>query len=253
VNQFLTVPPGTYSDATLPAMATDGNNNVFVAWQDTIRDQTTNQPVDHRILAVKLNSNGGFLTFPIRVDTAATNTVRSSVSLAVQNVCSGSGQACMFVADCPSGQTCSASAVVLSWWEGFNSGPETVFRKRLSSTLGNIDVTPIKVNQPPALPSGVQRATSPSVAVDASNNFVVAWQANVNDADILTSLNGFGRSFSSAAVGLKNDFRIDLNGRSIQGATRAARSSQAKSFVYAWRDDRSGHFDIYTRRVQSLP
>jgi hypothetical protein len=54
---------------------------------------------------------------------------------------------------------------------------------------------------------------------------------------------------------LKNDFRIDLGprGTSVRepGVARTSRYTPGK-FVYAWRDNRAGHFDVYTRVVESV-
>jgi hypothetical protein len=52
-------------------------------------------------------------------------------------------------------------------------------------------------------------------------------------------------------VTLKNDFRIDLAPRTTAvRAVRAARGPQQGKFAFAWRDNRSGHYDVYTRALQ---
>ena len=85
-----------------------------------------------------------------------------------------------------------------------------------------------------------------ATAMDGS--FAISWNPTVNG-----SFSAFARGFDSTGTSKKNDFRVDLNGRAAAGATRVARTAQAKKFVFAWRDNRAGHFDMYTRAVQALP
>lgn len=101
----------------------------------------------------------------------------------------------------------------------------------------------------PRAPVGVTRANVPAVAVDGTvpGNFLLAWQGNVNDPRTSPVWTGFARGFDSSLATVKNDFRLDLAGRSSVLAPRAARSPFANRYAMAWMDNRAGHFDVYTR------
>ncbi len=257
------------SDATKPAATSDGNNNVYLAWQES----DTSPSTDYRIMIARYDQNGGLLNGPVRVDNQASSTARYEVALALQNACSVSGQPCTLSSDCPSGQACAASGVIVAWLESLSDGPETVFRRRLSNTLGVLE-SPVQVNNPPKAPAGSQRGGTPTIAVDQNNNFVISWNANVNSFDA-SSWSGFTRSFNASGAGVLNDFRVDLSDRSQVGALRVARgrkecaggssknvgcttdsqcpgsTCRLRRFAFAWRDNRSSHFDMYTRVVPS--
>ena len=148
--------------------------------------------------------------------------------------------------------------IIVAWYEKTTAGPEYVVHRRLqipsSTSVIWLDSNPVRVNDPLSAPAGVNRAAFPSVATDANNNFVVAWQANVNNPTPTPNWNAFGKSYNANATPtpLKRDFRIDLAGRSSAAAPRVTRSSLAAKFASAWRDNRSGHYDVYTRVVPSM-
>ena len=148
----------------------------------------------------------------------------------------------------------SNGQVTATWWEAKSDGTqsERVYVRRFTNALAPLDTLPQQVDAPPGAPLGVDRAVFPSVATDGSGNVLVSWQGNVNAADALT-FSGFGKSFAANGSQQKADFRVDLAGRAYVATLRVARSSQAKSFVATWRDNRTGHFDVYTRVVAALP
>jgi len=217
------------SAARLPAVAASASGNaVFIAWEET--EPATNQ----KIMIAKYDRYGCSLISPTRIDSGDPNTVRHNVALAVD----------------------SNNFVRVVWWEGFNNGPETVFQQRLNSNLSpaNPFVGPQQLNAPPTSPPGADRALYPSVATDLANNAAFTWLANVNDSNAaVTFTNSIAKSLAPTGEILKNDFRVDLNGRATSVRTTVARSSQPKKFVYAWRDNRSGHMDVYIRAVKSVP
>ncbi len=249
-------PAGTYTDATMPTMASDSSGYVFVAWQESIKSLTTNLVVDSRVVIVKYDMDGSLASGWYRVDGGDASYDRYDPALTVD----------------PSGN------VIVAWWEWKRDATqrETVFYRRYSNALAVLDSMPVKVDTPPLTPPGAQSARSPSVATDASNNFAIAWLANVN-APAGTSWNAFAKGFSASGTILKNDFRVDLSGRSNGGPPRVARvrrecvgganqnlacSSDAncpgstcgnRRFAFAWRDNRSNssYFDVYTRVVPS--
>ncbi len=186
-----------------------------------------------RIMMSKYTRDGVFLAGPVPVDNnGAAATGRHGVALAVD----------------------AGGSVIATWWERKSDGtqPEAIFRRRLNNTLGFLD-NETQVNNPPGLPAGAQRARRGDVATDSSSNFLITWEASVNDPSALT-WNAFARGFSSTATTLKNDFRADLAPRSAAvQAPRAARSPFTNCYAEAWRDNRSGHYDVYTRLVAAVP
>jgi hypothetical protein len=224
-NQFLVNTSAL--EATRPATAFDASNNVFVAWEEF-----DSAALNGTIMISKYDPSGTKLRGPVQVDNnGAGATERHEVALAVD----GSGN------------------IIATWWERKSDGtqPETVFRRRFTNALDSLE-SETQVDQPPSAPPGANRATWVGVATDTSGNFAITWQASVNDPTN-TTWNVFARSFNSSASTLKNDFRIDLASRTAAArAPRAARSSQAGRFAYAWSDNRSGHYDVYTRVVPSL-
>jgi hypothetical protein len=241
-------------DATLPAATADASGSVFIAWQEY--DSAT---LNGKIMIRKYDTNGCPLSAPVQVDNNGLGgTTRNEVALATaaNAVCSATNSTCATDADCPSGEHCSRHLIAAAWWEGRSDGslPEYVNRRRLTSDLGPLD-NEAQVNSPPLAPPGAQRGARVSVATDTSRNVVVSWQANVNDSTANT-WKGFARTYNRSGTTVKNDFRIDLAPRTAAARSpRAARSSQAGKFVYAWRDNRTSasRYDVYTRVAPSVP
>lgn len=220
VNDQLRVNDGV-DDARYPAVASDTAGDIFVAWQEG--DMAPSY--DGRILISKYDYYGNLIVGPVRVDNQAPGVGRYSPALAVDD----------------------AGNVIVSWWEGYNAQVQSIFRSQLSNALVLLHAA-AQVNQPPGVVGAGQRAEYPSVATDGSGNSAIAWMANVNGV-----FNGFARSFDSSSNPLKNDFRLDLAPRAayVVGPS-VARSLEPGEFAYAWRDNRSGKYDVYTRVVPSL-
>jgi hypothetical protein len=212
-------------DATVPAAVSDANSNVFIAWEEF--DSATQ---NGKILISKYNVNGTLLAGPVQVDkNGPAATRRHEVSLAIDN----------------------SGNVIATWWEGKSDGtrPEAVFRRRLTNSLADVDTSQVAVNTPPDLPFA-KRALRASVATDSSGNFGISWWANVNDQTGATG-NVFTKMFNaSTATILKNDFRVDLAPRTaVPLHPRIARGPAVNCYAVAWRDNRAGHYDVYTRVV----
>jgi len=217
-------------DATAPATAADASGNVFIAWEEAQA-----APLNGKIMIRRYNLNGGNPLGPVQADNnQGSGVTRHDVALAVDG----------------------AGNVIATWWEGRIDGsqPEMLFMQRLSNNLGLLG-SQTQVNNPPGAPFAGQRVGQASIATDFNNNFVIAWNADVNATnDSFPEVwTGFAKSYDSAGNVLKNDFRVDVNGRALTGGVRVARSSEPNTFAFAWRDNRSGHFDMYTRAVQSVP
>jgi photosystem II stability/assembly factor-like uncharacterized protein len=229
-NQFQVNTPAANVDATNPAVAADSSLNVFIAWEEF-----NTATLDGKIMISKYDPNGTTrLAGPVQVNTLGNATERHEVALAVD----------------------SAGNVIVAWWERKSDGtqPESVYRRRLTNTLGSGDVEQVRVDQPPGVPPGVRDARV-GIATDTSNRVAVTYYSTKNDygaGGIFGNI--FARVYSSAGGSLKNEFRIDLAPRSSRPLQpRVARSSQPSRFVYAWRDDRSGKYEVYTRLVRWSP
>ena len=212
-------------DATSPAIAGDANSNVFIAWEEF--DSAT---LNGKIMISKYNSSGSLVAGPVPVDNNGVGaTGRHEVNLAVD----------------------TAGNILTTWWEGKSDGsqPEAVFRRRFTNTLAPVNgEDETQVNTPPQLPVA-KRALRGSVAADVSGNFAISWWANVNDQTDLTG-NIFGKGYNPSASILKNDFRVDLAPRTgLPLHPRIARSPFTSCYTVVWRDNRAGHYDVYTRTV----
>jgi hypothetical protein len=265
------------ANATDPAAVADADDNTFVTWTEA----------DSEIWLRKYDVDGAPQTSPVRVDRASTyacaggssagaacaanadcpggtcgpaagNVTRGESALAVSDpVCVGGpnpGVSCSADANCTPG-TCEPILFV-TWQEQVGSGPETVFGRRFGSrSLSALDTLPVKANQPPGLPEGVQRAVLPSAAADLDNNFGVGWQGNVNgDATTATPWNGFARIVSATGVTVDNDFRLDVAPRTAVALDpRIARGPFPRCYALAWRDNHEGQDNVYTRIAYPLP
>jgi hypothetical protein len=208
-------------DATAPAIAADSRSNVYIAWQEF--DSSTSKGT---LWIRKYNSSGTPLAGPTPINTSANATARNQAALAVL----------------PSG------TVIVTWWESKSDGtePETILYRRLDSSLGDIDVAQVQVNQPPSVPDGVKRAKRVGIAADGSGNFTISWQANVNDTSAVT-WNGFARNYDSNAATRKNDYRVDLTPRTSAALAPKVARAQSGKFSFAWLDSRTGKNEVYTR------
>jgi hypothetical protein len=95
-----------------------------------------------------------------------------------------------------------------------------------------------------------ERAGRASVATDTEGRVVISWSANVNHLPG-SGWNVFARAFDADGSVLRNEFRVDLADRATTGGPAALRGREPKSFAFAWRDERSGRFEVYTRAVRA--
>ena len=184
----------------------------------------------------------------------------------------------------------STGDVIISWWEQPYLGQPKVISKRCSNDLatcnflnacsrclggsyaenacdndsGCTDPPPAatphmcakRTSCPASFPANTQIAKASAVAVDkpssGGGNVAVTWQANVNDPGGTT--NAFGRGFDAALGLLRNDFRVDVAGRTSVTNPRVAGVMKPYGFVVAWKDTRTppgSH--IYLREVSIAP
>jgi hypothetical protein len=288
-NQECKVNFNATASAARPAIAVDGGDNVFVAWEES--DGLTPKiwiskygPTGACVKGSGSNCSG--VPPSVQLDQGSSGVARSQVALAVDN----------------------ANNVVATWWEGVLGGPEMIVAKRCTNSLTGCVFIDAKCNtkcrggssgnQPcqadadcagggqctsrkclngaqagsaclfdsdcgggvcgapaaycaPLAPPGVTRAKASSAAVDASvpGSLLLAWQGNVNDPSPNPVWTGFARGFDSNLATVRSDFRVDLAGRSTVVAPRLARSQFTNRYAAAWKDNRAGHDDVYTRLV----
>jgi hypothetical protein len=60
-------------------------------------------------------------------------------------------------------------------------------------------------------------------------------------------MSAMGKSFNVWAVAARNDFRADRSGHADARSPAVIGGPQPGEFVYAWRENRAGHFDVYVR------
>jgi photosystem II stability/assembly factor-like uncharacterized protein len=247
--------------AARPAVAVDGSNNVFVAWEDT-------DGLTARIWISKYGPDGACLI--------GSGSSCSGVPGSVELEQKLNGQPLSYVARSQvTLATDYLNNVIATWWEAPAFGEEKVIAKRCANDLTNCvflegcrqclggsnnelpctadadcvggGMCAIRASCPPSAPSNAQHAKSPGVAATVPTGFpgqpggvMVTWQGNVNDPSGPT--NAFARTFAPPAA--YNDFRLDKAGRSTVLSPRVAHGLPL-SFLTTWSDTRAGHSDVY--------
>ena len=243
-------------DATAPAIAGNSTGEVIVAWQERASASS-----DY-IYARKYTRDGVPLTAAVRIDSGAIAN-RGEVSIgfdsnnktviAWSEATTGQPRRVISVG-CPasSGLTCyaldgSCRRCVGGSQAGVGCASDGDCSGGVCGTAGTVSCGP-RIAQ-----VGSETAQFPSVAADGSANVVVTWQGSPTDGSANPKMNAMAKSFNVWALAAKSDFRVDRADRADVRSPVATRGAQAKEFVYAWRDNRAGHFDVYLRKVASLP
>lgn len=207
------------------ALAVDNSNNVIATWWEGV-------VAGPEMVVAKRCTND--LTSCVLLDTQCNMTCRGG---------SKANQSCASNADCPSGSCTSQKCL-----NGTQKGSACIFE---GDCAGGGHCSLPAAYCAPLAPPGVTRAKVSTAAVDVTGNFLLAWQGNVNDPSASPVWTGFARSFSSTLATTKNDFRVDLAGRSSVLTPRVARSPFSNRYALAWMDNRVGHYDVYTRLMPS--
>ena len=243
-------------DASAPAIAANSTGEVVVAWQERASVSS-----DY-IYARKYTRDGASLTAPVRIDGGAVaNRGQVSVGFDSNNKAviawseAAAGQPWRVTAvGCPasSGLTCyvldgSCHRCIGGGTAGAGCASDEDCPGGVCGTAGTVSCGP-RIAQ-----VGGETAQFPLVAADGSANVVLTWQGNPTDGSPSPKMNAMAKSFNVWAVPARNDYRVDRAGRAEARSPAATRGAQAKEFVYAWRDNRSGHFDVWLRKNISLP
>jgi hypothetical protein len=244
------------TDARRPAIASRLWNSYFVAWQQRI------DASNDAIMVRKYDVFGSPVGAALRLDDGTPSRHRSHVAVTADSI----GQ------------------VIVSWNEenALDPGlPEWVASKRCDNFLGNCQfldgqcprcvggdivaneaVCPAEgciggscVNKlacPPKYPFGGQRAWRSAVTTDQNRSIAIGWQGNINSpgsGSVPPNWDPFGRLFDASGALLRKDFRVDVADRADAVEPRVTNSSQSGRFIYVWRDNRLGGYNVYARVV----
>ncbi|HEY7113741.1 MAG TPA: S-layer homology domain-containing protein, partial [Thermoanaerobaculia bacterium] len=126
-------------------------------------------------------------------------------------------------------------------WEGSDGAGSGIVARRFDATG-----TPAGAQFPVNAYTTSDQA-SPSVAMDGSGNFVVAWQSYGQDGD---DYGIFARRFDRFGAAASSEFAVSAYTTGYQGVPRAA-TSDIGSFVVSWQDGaRDGDgFGVFARRA----
>lgn len=95
--------------------------------------------------------------------------------------------------------------------------------------------------------SVVSYASSPSIALDGSGNFVITWADKRADG----TYHIYAQRFNSTGTPLGSNFKVSNHSvTAFQGAPVAA-ANWSGDFIITWEDDRNGHSDIHAQRFDS--
>ncbi|MFZ5515210.1 MAG: T9SS type A sorting domain-containing protein [Candidatus Zhuqueibacterota bacterium] len=247
-------------------IAMDGSGNFVIAWEDY-------RNANYDIYAQRYNSSGSALgtNFKVNDDTGSSYQVEASIAMdgsgnfviawkdyrngyyadiyAQRYNNSGSAQGTNFKVNDDTGGSgqynpsiaMDGSGNFVIAWSDTRKGEWDIYAQRYDSS-GSAQGTNFKVNDD----TGGYYQIYPSIAMDGSGNFVIAWEDDRNgDWDIYAQ-----RSNSSGSAQGTNFKVNDDTGSSYQGAPSIAIDGSG-NFVIAWQDGRNGHYDIYAQRYNS--
>jgi hypothetical protein len=239
-------------DASAPAMAANSAGEVVVAWREHAAANS-----DY-VMARRYTRDGVPITAPVRIDNG-TPANRYQVNVAFDSLDkaiiawseSPNGQMPYIVAvSCPSSSLgtcmlldggCQRCVGGEEAGNGCRSGSDCPH-----GSCGSLGTVSCGARVPLV---GGETGQFPSMAGDASGNSVIVWQGNPTDGGANPVMNAMAKSFTVWASLGKNEFRVDHAGCTDVRSPVATRSRQTGEFVYAWRDRRSGHFDVYARKI----
>jgi|GEM_PF-1010260 len=205
----------TTNGQTLPSVAMDSNGDFAIAWSSYGQDGS-----NLGVYAQRFNSSGTPQGGEFLVNTYTTNyQTRPSVAMD------------------PAGD-------FVVTWESYNQDGNVVgiFAQRFNA-MGIALGSEVQVNT-----YTTNYQTRPSVAMDSSGDFVVAWQSFVQDG----SLYGiYAQRFNSAGITQGSEFRVNARTTNSQGNPSVAMTSSG-DFVIAWSTDQDGSlYGIYSQRYNA--
>jgi hypothetical protein len=206
----------TFSDQKLPAAAIDSAGDFVIAWNGNGSGDGDG------IFAQRLNG-GTTLGNEFRVNT--------TISFSQSN---------------PSAAMDSDGDFVISWNGNGTGDSNGVFAQRYNKS-GIALGSEFRVNT--TIGNNTNARTNPSVAMDSTGNFVVAWQSNSQDGN---SYGVYAQRYNVAGVVQGGEFRVNTTTSNAQSNPSAAMDSSG-NFVVAWQSnsqDGSG-YGVYAQRYNS--
>jgi hypothetical protein len=127
-------------------------------------------------------------------------------------------------------------------WEDFRNGNYDIYCQKYNS-LGVAQGVNVKVNDDTL--TAYQWA--PSISMDKSGNFVIAWQdyRNVN-SDI------YYQRYNSLGIAQGSNAKVNDDTVKVEQGSPSVSMNESGNFVIAWVDYRNGYSDIYYQRYNSL-
>ncbi len=122
-------------------------------------------------------------------------------------------------------------------WEDTRNGMPYIYAQRYKR-----DGTPVGSNFKVSGEDIVTPCTTPSIALDDSGNFVVAWQDYRNGASDI-----YAQRFDTSATPLGSNFKVSDDAGITDQSTPDIAMSGSGRFVICWRDNREGDYDIYAQ------
>ena len=194
----------------VPVVAVDDQENFIIVWEDTRNDHTD-------IFAQRYDQDGQPLAGNFKVNDDDEDVYHQNVDIAVR----------------PSGE-------FIITWQDKRNGNEDIFAQQYDkdgSALG----PNFQVNDN----TDVTDQMSPSVAMDAQGNFVIAWEdRRCDERDI------FAQRYDSQGLPVGNNFRVnDDIGNHYQWTPSVAMDGSG-NFIICWNDQRNND-DIYAQRYDA--
>jgi hypothetical protein len=204
----------TSGEQSYPAVAMDGGGGFVVVWLAVGRDGSGNG-----IFAQRYSSAGAAQAVEFQVNSYTSDAQsRPAIGMA------------------PDGR------FVVAWQSNLQDGGSYgVFGRRFDAA-GVPQAAELQLN---AFFTGVQ--ASPTVALDAAGDFVVAWDSNGQDG---SSYGVFGRRFNASGVAQASEFEVNLTTAGAQQRPKAAMDGNG-DFVIAWQAVDGAGTGIFARRFDA--
>jgi hypothetical protein len=198
-----------------PAVATNGNNDFIVAWEDW-----RNISASKDVYAAAYNSSGTAMGSNFKVGTYAANGEETSPDVAMNR----------------------HGKFVVTWnvlFGGYSGGDYDIYAQRFSFPNVSAD-TSFRVNDD----TGNYYQFDPAAAMDSAGDFVIVWTDNRSGYywDI------FAQRYGPSGSALGSNFEVTSDPPSAEQSWPKVAMSATGSFVVVWEDDRDGNEDIYAQR-----
>jgi hypothetical protein len=217
LDDFLVNGDSGSSDQVLPAIVIDGSGNFVIVWEDH-RNGNSNPD----IYAQRYSSSGAAVGPNFKVNDDTGSAIQSLPAAAMD----GSG------------------SLIIAWYD-FRNGNSDIYAQRYNSS-GTALGTNFKVNDD----TGTAYQLYPVVAIDSSDDFVIAWQDHRNGS---SNPDIYAQKYSSSGVAVDSNFKVNDDVGTSNQYLPAIAMNPYGNFVITWYDYRNGSSnpDIYAQRYSS--